>query len=326
MSDPNVLPPIDPNALIDPSMREPAPPEEPPADTQPETPEEPQPETDAAPPEEPQPEPIVDDHSHAHGEAVHPPDPRIPLTGNTQMWFRSTTFLDYFGNNYDKPTNNDQFWALVNFLNFGTDTHFKKTWQLSTSVRVDTHDVFNAKTQPICDTNNDDGAVSDTERAQCNFGPDYRVERFQLRFGNKYVEVTGGDFNVNFSQGIGLAVRKIADIGVDATVKGGRVDIKTKYIDLTGIGGVANRQQSDFATRQLFRDPGYPHGLCEQLPGLTQNKYGNRVWTSCSDIISGGRFDAKLPGKLTVGGHYVFIWFGQKLDLYQHDGMHLVGG
>lgn len=325
---------------------------------------EPEPEPEPEPAPEPPPpvlETVLADDPHATGDEHHgieQPRPKIPPTGNTQMWFRSTTFFDYFGNNYDPLTNNDQFYALVNYVNFGSDTRFKKTWQLSTMIRVDTHNVFNGKAQPLCDTDNSyplqiretipdpnnpgqripnpdydpdieanpDLAVRDTEAAQCNYGSDYRIERFQLRFGNKYFEFTGGDFNVNFSQGIGLAVRKIADIGVDATVKGARADVKTKYIDLTGIAGLANRQQTDFATRQLFRDPGYPHALCEMTPELAQNKYGNRLWTMCSDIIAGGRADAKLPGKVTVGGHYVFIFFGQRADAVQYDGMHLVGG
>jgi hypothetical protein len=252
------------------------------------------------------------------------PNPKIPATGNTQMWFRSTTFFDYFGNNYDSYTNNDRFYALVNYINFGSDSRLKKTWQVSTMMRVDTHNVFNAKDQPLCDRNAD-GAVSDIEAEQCNFGSDYRIERTRLRFGNKYFEVTGGDFNVNFGRGIALSIRKIADIGIDATVKGGRVDIKTKHIDVTGIGGVTNRQQTDFATRQLFTDPGYPHALCDRTPALRRNKYGNPWWTMCSDIVSGGRIDAKLPGKVRLGGHYVFIWFGQLVG-EQHEGMHLVGG
>ncbi len=251
-------------------------------------------------------------------------NPKIPPTGNTQMWFRSTTFIDYFGNNYNAFSNDDRFVALVNYVNFGSDSRLRKGWKLSTSARIDTHNVFNAKNQALCDLDAD-GSVTELELQQCNFGSDYRLERLQLFVGNKYVEVTAGDFNVNFGRGVGLSIRKIADIGVDATIKGGRVDINTKYLTLTGIGGVTNRQQTDFATRTLFRDPGYPHALCDKTPALTQNKYGNPFWTMCSDIVSGGRFEAKLPGKLRVGGHYVFMWFGELLA-DQHEGLHLVGG
>ncbi len=259
-----------------------------------------------------------------HEKSITLPNPKIPPTGNTQVWFRSTSFFDYFGNNYDNQSNNDRFYAFVNYINFGSDSRLKKGWQISTMARIDTHNVWNAKSQPLCDSNGD-SQVSEVEAAQCNFGSDYRLERIQLRAGNKYFEVTAGDFNVNFGRGIALSIRKSADIGFDATVKGGRVDIMTKYIDVTGIAGVTNRQQTDFATRQLFPDPGYPHALCDQTPGLAKNKYGNPFYTMCSDIVSGGRFDAKLPGKVRIGGHYVFWWFGELLA-DQHEGMHLVGG
>jgi hypothetical protein len=275
----------------------------------------------SAPPGEPPPQEPPAKHGK---DSIKLPNPKIPPTGTTQMWFRSTSFVDYFGNNYDSQDNNDKFFAFVNYLNFGSDSRLKKNWQVSTMARVDTHNVFNAKSQPLCDSSGD-GVVSEIEATQCNFGGDYRIERIQLRVSNKHFEVTAGDFNVNFGRGIALSIRKIADIGFDATVKGGRVDIMTKYIDVTGIAGVTNRQQTDFATRNLFFDPGYPHALCERTPGLTKNKYGNPWYTMCSDVVSGARFDANLPGKVKLGGHYVFWWFGQ-LAGDQHEGMHQVGG
>jgi hypothetical protein len=307
----------------------------------PPTPERPRPEPEApAPDVEPPPSDDEPAEVSEPAEAADPPppgehdppdepaiklrNPRIPLTGNTQVWFNSTSFFDYFGSNYDLQSNNDGFFAIVNYLNFGSDSRLKKNWTISTMMRVDTHTVLNTKPQPLCDSSGD-GIVSAVEASQCNFAGDYRIERMQLRFGNKHFEVTAGDFNVNFGRGIALSIRKIADIGFDATVKGGRVDVMTKHVDLTAIGGVANRQQTDFATRQLFTDPGYPHALCEQTPGLTRNKYGYPLWTMCSDIVAGGRFDAKLPAKIRVGGHYVFWWFGQLVG-DQHEGMHLAGG
>ncbi len=326
----SAAPPEEPPAIVDaPSGDVIAPIEITPAELPPANPDASEPAQPEPEPAQPEPaQPVVDELvegeplEEAHGLTL--PNPKIPPTGNTQMWFRSTTFFDYFGNNYNAFTNDDRFFALVNYVNFGSDSRLRKGWQLSTMMRVDTHNVFNAKSQALCDLDSD-GVVTDFEASSCRFGSDYRIERVQLRTGNKYFEVTAGDFNVNYGRGIALSVRKIADIGIDATIKGGRVDITTKYIELSGVGGVANRQQTDFATRSLFKDPGYPHALCDKTPALTQNKYGNPFWTMCSDIISGGRAEAKLPGKVRVGGHYVFMWFGELLA-DQHEGLHLVGG
>ncbi len=262
------------------------------------------------------------DDSHKK-KSAHLPNPKIPPIKNTQAWVRTTSFFDYFGNNYNAVTNDDRFMALVNYVNFGADTRLKK-WRISTSMRVDTHNVFNAKPQALCDFDAD-GVVSENEAEQCRYGSDYRIERFQLRVDSRKFKATIGDFNVNYGRGIALSIRKIADIGVDATIKGTRLDLDLKKFSMSAIGGVANRQQTDFATRTLFTDPGYPHELCAQTPGLARNKYGNRLWTMCSDIIAGTRVEGKLPGKVRVGGHYVFMWFGELLG-DQYEGLHLVGG
>lgn len=312
-------------AIAEPPVDEFAPVEITPTETEPSEPvefvEPPQPEPEAAEPEAAEPE---SGHFDEHTPKLR--NPKIPPIGNTQMWLRSTSFFEYFGNNYNPRTDDDRFFALVNYVNFGADSRLNKNWKLSVSARVDTHNVFNAKPQAFCDVD-DDGLLSEAEREECTFANDYRLERLQLFVANKYVEITAGDFNVNFGRGIGLSVRKIADIGVDATIKGGRVDINTKYISLTAIGGVANRQQTDFATRKLFYDPGYPHALCDNTPGLTRNKFGNPLMSMCSDIISGGRAEVKLPGKVRLGTHYVFMWFGQRTSFAdQYDGLHVVGG
>ena len=270
------------------------------------------------------PEQAPPDESPVHEESVpHLRNPKIPPIGNSQPWFRSSTFFDTFRNNYNTFSNDDRFFALVNYINVGADSTFAR-WKLSSMIRVDTHNIFNGKSQAMCDVDND-GVISDSESSQCRYGNDYRIERFQLRASTKRLELTVGDFNVNFGRGIGLSIRKIADIGVDATIKGGKVDLRLKKFSATALAGVTNRQQTDFATRTLFDDPGYPHVLCERTPALTRNRYGNPLWTMCSDIVAAGRVEGKLPGKVRVGGHYTFFWFGETLA-NQHEGMHLVGG
>ncbi|GEM_PF-1468682 len=265
----------------------------------------------------------------ADDEAEHAPPHKlkhvqIPKAGKTQMWVRNTTFFDYFGNNYNPQTNDDQFMALVNYLNFGTTSRMDK-WKLATMARLDTHKLFNGKKQPLCDTNGD-LTVDSIEAQACNYEDDIRIERLQLRVETKHVKVTLGDFNVNFGRGIALSVRKINDIGIDATIKGGRLDIKTKPLTITALAGVGNRQQSEYASRLLYKDPGYAHSLCDaKAQAFTTNSYGNRLWTTCSDIITATRIETKLPGKIRLGTHYGFLWFGTQND-GQNEALHLVGG
>src|SRR5688572_29757858 len=150
-----------------PEAEPPAPEAEPPAEPEPPATTPVAPEPPATPEAE-----VAKPDSHA---GFRLPNPKIPPTGNTQMWFRSTSFLDYFGNNYDPQTNNDRFYALVNYINFGSDTRLKKTWQISTSARIDTHNVFNTKQQALCDADNDGTVLGDdNEVNNCTFGSDYR--------------------------------------------------------------------------------------------------------------------------------------------------------
>ncbi|MEE9383230.1 MAG: hypothetical protein V3V08_07435 [Nannocystaceae bacterium] len=255
------------------------------------------------------------------------PSAKLPAMGKAQPWVNNTTWLEYFGNNYNAQSNDDGFYAVVGYLNFGVNTRLKgRGFQfLSVSTRLDGQ-MLPQGTSSVCDYN-EDGEVSPQEEASCQHGNDARIERFILRLEHKRFNLFVGDFNVNFGRGLALSVRKKSNIGVDSTVKGARLDIKTKPLKLIGLFGVGNRQQSDSATRQLFADPGYPHALCDGMDSLTENEYGNRMWTMCSDIIGAVRAEAKLPGKVKAAAHYGNMWFGL-LDeaTEQHEALHFVGG
>lgn len=255
------------------------------------------------------------------------PSAQLPAMGKAQPWVNNTTWLEYFSENYNGKPNDDGFYAVVNYLNFGVDTRLKKGdfRFLSISTRLDGQ-MLPMGTEALCDFNND-AEVSPQEAAVCAYDNDARVERVLLRLEHKRFNLFVGDFNVNFGRGVALSVRKKSNIGVDSTIKGARLDIKTKPLKLTGLFGVGNRQQSDSATRQLFQDPGYVHALCEDLDPLVANEYGNRLWTMCSDMIGAVRAEAKLPGKVKLAAHYGNMWFGLLNEATdQHEALHFVGG
>jgi len=241
---------------------------------------------------------------------------KLPAFGVTQPWVRFTTYSEWFNQNYDGLEYNDNFVTLVNRLNVGADSRFKR-WTFSTMARMDTQNIFDlGGGEGLC-RGDPDG---------CPYGNDARVERFMLRADLRKVKFTAGDFNANLGRGLGLSVRKIDEIGVDATIKGGRFDVRTKYINVTALGGVANRQNSDFATRQLVADPGYAATRCESHPAIAQDDVGNRAWSTCSDLVTGGRLEAKLPGAVRVGAHHTYIGFGESSSTAYDEELHLVGG
>ena len=251
---------------------------------------------------------------------------QLPAMGGAQPWVSNTLWLDYFSENYNGRDNDDGFYAVVNYLNLGVDTRLRgKGFQLlSVSARLDSQTLPQG-TDRLCDTNSD-GEITPTD-GECFYGNDFRLERFSLRLEHKHFKFYLGDFNVNFGRGLALSVRKKNDIGVDSTIKGVRLDLRAKNIEATGLWGVANRQQSDFATRQLFSDPGYKHVLCDDISIPTSDQYGAKLWTGCSDLIGGARVETKLPGKVRIAAHYGNIWFGQVNQISdQHEALHFVGG
>ncbi|TPV96642.1 MAG: hypothetical protein B7733_03820 [Myxococcales bacterium FL481] len=280
--------------------------------------------------------PAAESESSASADAEAKPERRsfklhsaqLPSMGKAQPWVSNTLWADYFANNYNPQQNDDGFYALVNYLNLGVDTRLRnKGFQLfSLSARIDTQ-YLPQGTNVLCDGDMN-GKVSPNEAQTCTFGNDARIERFTMRLEHRKFKLFVGDFNVNFGRGLALSVRKKNDIGIDSTVKGVKLDLRpVRNVQLSGLWGVANRQQSDFATRRLFQDPGYKHGLCEDIDIPASNKYGARLWTGCSDFIGGARAEAKLPGKVRLGAHYGNIWFGDLNEISdQHEALHFVGG
>jgi hypothetical protein len=257
----------------------------------------------------------------------HQPNVRIPRirTGRTfvQPWVRNTLFTEWYRENYNTQASDDGFVSLVNRLNAGVDTRLDRV-TLGTQVRVDGQKIWFPTGQ---DCSGDCVPVDD----------DIRLERVTVRADTRHTSAYAGDFNVNFGRGMGLSVRKVDEIGVDATVKGGRVDLRTKPVRATAIAGFGNRQNSDFATRQLLSDPGYPaqsytfnpdteNAGCDMSNAL-DDSVGNPLWTVCSDLLAGGRVEGTLPGRVEVGGHYVYLDFGDEITADVVDEhTHLIGG
>jgi hypothetical protein len=260
-------------------------------------------------------------------EPARPRNPRIPRIpvgqAYVQPWVRSTLFTEWYRNNHNTRQSDDGFASLVGRLGVGADTRLRRV-TLGTQLRLDGQKIWFPDGQ---DCSGDCVPVDD----------DVRLERVTVRADTRYISVQAGDTNASFGRGMGLSVRKIDLIGVDATIKGGRVDVKTKPVRMTGVAGFANRQNSDFATRQLLEDPGYPAQSYTFSPrteergcnvaGALDPEIGNPLWTVCSDLVAGGRVEGTLPGKVDLGAHYVYLDFGEEATAGVVDEhAHLVGG
>jgi hypothetical protein len=67
------------------------------------------------------------------------------------------------------------------------------------------------------------------------------------------VEVTAGDAYVQFGRGLTLSMRKIDELGIDTTVRGGKIQIERDPFAVTLVAGIANPARVDEASgRALF--------------------------------------------------------------------------
>jgi hypothetical protein len=62
------------------------------------------------------------------------------------------------------------------------------------------------------------------------------------------VEVTAGDAYVQFGRGLTLSMRKVDELGIDTTVRGGKVQITRDPFSITAVAGFANPSRVDEAT------------------------------------------------------------------------------
>jgi len=74
---------------------------------------------------------------------------------------------------------------------------------------------------------------------------DARVERGLLSFDLGHTVVRAGDDYVAFGHGVSLSLRKVDPLGLDTTLRGGRVDTVWGKLRATAIAGVANPQNLD---------------------------------------------------------------------------------
>lgn len=274
----------------------------------------PRPAVTTPPPDEPPPR---------RSRALH--SVRIPAAGKFQPWLRYTLFTEYYRENYNTFQSDDGFVGLVNRLNLGGDARLDKV-SLGGQIRVDTQNIFFPSGRNC------------TETECLNLQDDYRLERTTFRLDTRRFGFILGDYNVSLSRGLALSVRKIDEIGVDTTIKGARFDVRTKPFRASVSGGFSNRQNSDFATRQLLPDPGFPaktyfnrpvdEGLC-RTDRMLDPEIGSPIWTTCSDLVLAGRAEGTLPGRVDLGGHYVLIDFGDETSALFEDideTLHMVGG
>ncbi len=111
----------------------------------------------------------------------------------------------------------------------------------------------------------DDPSLSPTERATAQFDGQSRYQnvvypaKLWVTYAAPGLEVTAGDAYVQFGRGLTLSMRKIDELGIDTTVRGGKIQLQQDPFAFTAVAGFANPNRIDDATgRSLFLTTGTP--------------------------------------------------------------------
>lgn len=102
-------------------------------------------------------------------------------------------------------------------------------------------------------------------------------EKVALEYLGRNVEVTLGDFYVSFGRGLTLSIRKLDELGIDTTLRGGKLIYRDENFGMTLVVGATNIQNVDQATGRTVEDP--------------------------YDFIAGGRMEYRFADKVNVGIH-----------------------
>jgi len=143
----------------------------------------------------------------------------------------------------------------------------------------------------------------------------FYVEKWGIEYNGRTVEAVLGDFYVSFGRGMVLSIRKIDELGIDTTLRGGKLVYHDDRAAATLVLGVTNMQNVDEATGRTVKDYAPESTFLRPVPAPR-------------DFIGGARAEYRFFDRVNVGLHEVGGI--QALDAapntQRHDSFFLYGG
>ena len=221
---------------------------------------------------------------------------RLPGLGPTAFTFTNTSLLRYRGSNFDLNVHDDQFGSFTERLDIAATA---APWRLY--LRVDGFSPFNHDT-----------SCTEDEVSLCYLRSNYRPgsydslgsslpERLSLRYQRGDLTFEVGDFYQVFGRGLSLAFRKVDPIGLDTTLRGGRLEIDRGRLTARGFAGYSNPQNLDPISLRIFDDP--------------------------ADLLAGASVSARVgPDEdIELSGHVVHTGFEALTDQQRQDDVDVAG-
>ncbi|MFO0610534.1 MAG: hypothetical protein U0324_45655 [Polyangiales bacterium] len=229
---------------------------------------------------------------------------RLPGLGPTSLSATNTTIVRFRGSNFDRNVHDDEFFSLTERLDLAAQA---APWRLY--LRVDGFSPWNH-----------DSSCSGTEADLCYLRSNWRPgsydgsapnnyanvgnllpERVNLRYQRSGLTVEAGDYYQVFGRGLALAFRKVDPIGLDTTLRGGRMEYERERLTLRAFAGLANPQNLDPISLTTFSDP--------------------------EDLLAGASLSARAgaDGDLELSGHALHADFERDPDASRQDRVDVAG-
>ena len=129
---------------------------------------------------------------------------------------------------------------------------------------------------------------------------EYVLEKIFLRVNKGILDFTAGDFYAVLGRGLALSLRRIDELAVDTTIRGGKLKVQEKKWGLTFLAGFVNAANIDGVSEKLIGESCTP-----SLPGSKCNPFRSYP----NDVIIAGRLERKFFDLMNVGVHYLHASF-----------------
>lgn len=227
----------------------------------------------------------------------------------------TTIVAQHFEARGNEDPNFQGYFAWLNRLNVQLSW-----WRFTAGLRLDSALYGNRpEDQPVCGTQTwflpclpaDRGTPAQRLNLETQETNQYRNSiypaKLWLSYNSPGLEVTAGDAYVQFGRGLILSMRKIDELGLDTTVRGGKIAWQADPFAVTVVAGFANPSRVDEATgRALFLSESVPPPLPPTpppqpaAPGTTT---GQPVFGS--DRLVGAAIQAGRGSPVTFSTHAV---------------------
>jgi hypothetical protein len=216
---------------------------------------------------------------------------------NESLRVTNTTLLESRGDNENGIDTDDEYGVGLNKLYLdGQSGSTSAHLQLDGVYFTATPDVRNpSSTQPS------------------SYVSEVRLERFRLQHEFEEVTLLGGDTHLQLGRGIALSLRKVDELGLDQTLRGGSVLWNGDVVRLQAFAGVTNIANMDGVTQRHLEDPN------DTLAGGSATFHLGPADVSVHGLYLQPRVPV-LEGTgndfTTLGGAYVDLPLSHRLSLY----------